>query len=436
MPGRNDIHMMQRSRETDEIFGRLPSWIIRWGITVIACILLGIVVACYFIKYPQTLTSDIVLNSDNPPSDLVARYSGILDSVYVADGASVEKGDVIALIATPAEYVDLCAAENLLLQLDDSLTLNNAKEVVQLQGLKLGDLQNEWISLQRSCTDYLNWIRLNQAGRKIAMLGALEKESAEYAGLLELERENLREDVHYSTIAFRRDSTLHADQLISQAELEQSIMSMHAKENELTSLNASISNARISNLELQRQVLELRLQQSSEEISYQQDIHREVRQMMASMAAWKETYAFLAPFPGRVSLQNVWSRGQHINIGDLVASVSRSEGLIISGRLKVPSSGFGKVKKGQRVIVRLNGYPYMEFGVLSGVVSTISSVPEQSSGGLVYTVTVTFPNGMETTYHRTLPFVQQMDGQAEIVTEDMRLIEQFVRPIRSLFANH
>lgn len=95
-----------------------------------------------------------------------------------------------------------------------------------------------------------------------------------------------------------------------------------------------------------------------------------------------------------------------------------------------------KVREGQRVIVRLNGYPYMEFGVLSGIVSSISSVPEQSERGLVYTITVNFPDGMETTYHRTLPFVQQMDGQAEIVTEDMRLIEQFIRPIRSLFVNH
>ena len=43
---------------------------------------------------------------------------------------------------------------------------------------------------------------------------------------------------------------------------------------------------------------------------------------------------------------------------------------------------------------------------------------------------------MTTTYHKELPFVQQMDGEAEIVTEDMRLIEQFIRPIRSAFVNH
>ena len=436
MPNRDKLSMAAHSREADEIFGRLPSWIIRWGITVIAGILLGIVIASCLIRYPQTLSSEIVLTSDNPPSDLVARFSGILDSIYVADGAEVAAGDAIALIATPADYKDICEVEGLLRRMDESLTISDARSALRLQGLLLGDLQGEWISLQRSCADYLNWRDLDQAGQKIAMLGNLVAESKAYAGILEKERANLIEDVRYGTIAFRRDSALRESNLISQMEYEQSIVSLNAKENALTSMDASLSSARISLLDLQNQVLSLRLQASSEEMAYVQDIHRGVRQLLAGIASWKETYAIIAPFAGRVSLQNVWSRGQHISVGDLVASVTRAEGRNITGRLKVPSSGFGKVREGERVIVRLNGYPYMEFGVLSGVVSAISSVPEQTAAGLVYTVTVSFPAGMETTYHRTLPFVQQMDGQAQIVTEDMRLIEQFIRPIRSAFVNH
>jgi hypothetical protein len=48
---------------------------------------------------------------------------------------------------------------------------------------------------------------------------------------------------------------------------------------------------------------------------------------------------------------------------------------------------------------------------------------------------VEFPAGLKSTYHKIIPFVQNMDGSAEIITKDMRLIEQFIRPIRSLFAN-
>ena len=106
------------------------------------------------------------------------------------------------------------------------------------------------------------------------------------------------------------------------------------------------------------------------------------------------------------------------------------------GRLKVPSSGFGKVMVGQPVNIKLNGFPYLEFGILKGNVASISSVPEETAGGLAYTVDVALPRGLESTYRKELPFVQNMDGSAEIITEDLRLIDRFVQPIRSLLRNH
>lgn len=110
-------------------------------------------------------------------------------------------------------------------------------------------------------------------------------------------------------------------------------------------------------------------------------------------------------------------------------------GMVVQGRLKVPSAGFGKVEAGQEVNIKLNGFPFMEYGILKGEVASISKVPENTDAGLCYTVVVSLPKGLESTYRKEFPFVQDMDGSAEIITEDMRLIEQFIRPIRSLFVN-
>ncbi|MBO6082810.1 MAG: biotin/lipoyl-binding protein, partial [Bacteroidales bacterium] len=337
MPDLENRNQPGHSREADEIFGKLPSWIIRWGITVITAILLAVIIACCLIRYPQALKSRIVLTSDNPPSDLVARFSGILDSVYVRDGTMVSEGDLIALIATPAVYVDVRSAEAAAQRTEESLTVQDVRRIIRQQGLRLGDLQSDWIALQRSCADYLNWADLNQAGRKIAMLESQEAESKEYLSLLENQRGNVSENVGYMLKSFRRDSSLYAEKLISQAEYEQSIMDLHAKQNELTSLDATLSSARMSQLELRRQILELRLQESTEQMTYVLDIRRCSRELLSGIASWKETYAFLAPFAGKVSLQNVWSRGQHISVGDLVASIVRDEGNTITGRLKVSS---------------------------------------------------------------------------------------------------
>ena len=432
MPELENRNNLEHSREADEIFGRLPSWIIRWGITVIAGILAVLILACCLIKYPETVSSTIVLTSDNPPSDLRSRFSGILDSVYVKDGEAVEAGQLIALIATPAVYADVCIVERLV----DTLTMESILLIAGRQGLRLGDLQSGWIELQRACSEYLSYKELDQADKKIDILHAQEKEAQAYLDFLTERRSTVSEDYRLGLLSFRRDSSLFSEGLISTAEYEQSMMALNAHKNALSDIDASIASARLSLVELRRQISDISLQDSSDEQEYGRLLRQAERKMSAEIAAWKETYAFIAPFNGRVSLQNVWSRGQHVDVGDLVASVAGQDVTSVTGRLKVPSDGFGKVRPGQRVIVRLNGFPYMEYGVLQGVVRTISSVPEQSAGALTYTVTVSFPEGMMTTYHRQLPFVQNMDGEAKIVTLDIRLIEQFIRPIRSLFVNN
>ena len=62
-------------------------------------------------------------------------------------------------------------------------------------------------------------------------------------------------------------------------------------------------------------------------------------------------------------------------------------------------------------------------------------MPVQTAAGVAYTVEVVFPGELTTTYKKELPLIQQMDGTGEIITEDMRLIEQFIRPVVSLFKN-
>ncbi len=122
---------------------------------------------------------------------------------------------------------------------------------------------------------------------------------------------------------------------------------------------------------------------------------------------------------------------------DVKAGVVPDAGVDIEGRMKVSSVGFGLVEKGQTVNVRLNGFPYMEFGILKGVISRISQVPERMpDGSVAYNVEVSFPNGLVSTYRKEFPFIQGMDGEAEIITREQRLIELFIGPVISVFRNH
>lgn len=68
--------------------------------------------------------------------------------------------------------------------------------------------------------------------------------------------------------------------------------------------------------------------------------------------------------------------------------------------------------------------------MLRGIIRNISSVPDAGNG---YIIDVTFPDGMITTYKKKIDLIQKMDGMAQIVTEDMKLIDRFVQPVRALF---
>lgn len=106
------------------------------------------------------------------------------------------------------------------------------------------------------------------------------------------------------------------------------------------------------------------------------------------------------------------------------------------GVVHLSSAGIGKVKAGQTVNVRLNGFPYMEFGIVKAVVSDGSPAPETGKDGRVnYTVSIVFPDGLITTYGRRLPFMQDMDGVADVITDSRSLMNVIIGPMKSLWNN-
>ncbi len=87
---------------------------------------------------------------------------------------------------------------------------------------------------------------------------------------------------------------------------------------------------------------------------------------------------------------------------------------------------FGKIKKGQEVIVKFQSYPFQEFGTVRGQISHISDVAKDS----VYLVKVQFPNALKTSSKKELPFKNGMTASGEIVTENLKLMEKFFYYIR------
>lgn len=112
----------------------------------------------------------------------------------------------------------------------------------------------------------------------------------------------------------------------------------------------------------------------------------------------------------------------------LFSVVPENERLFAQAEL--PLTGSGKVKEGQEVNIKLENFPSEQFGLLRGKVTEISTLPADNK----YRVKIEVENALTTTYHKALPFKQQLRGETEIITEDLRLLERVFYQFKSLIS--
>jgi hypothetical protein len=86
-------------------------------------------------------------------------------------------------------------------------------------------------------------------------------------------------------------------------------------------------------------------------------------------------------------------------------------------QLRLPIYGAGKVKKGQKVLVKLDAYPHDEFGFLEGIITEMVPVAIDN----YYRANVQLTNGLITNEGKTLPIQPLLQGSAEIMLDDKKL---------------
>jgi multidrug resistance efflux pump len=159
-----------------------------------------------------------------------------------------------------------------------------------------------------------------------------------------------------------------------------------------------------------------------EEMTLLKNVIQSFNQLKKSIKDWEMQYVLSSKINGKVSFLNYWSQNQTVNQGDLVFTIIPNENAAFIAKLKTPAQNLGKVKIGQIVNIKLQNYPDYEFGVLKGTVNHISEI---STTDGFYTIDVSLPEKLITSYNKEIEFKQEMRGSAVIITEDLRLIQRF-----------
>ena len=422
MPNDNSI---VRSEDVQEILSAPPHILLSVGSSVIGGILLALFIGCFIFKYPDTISSNVTITKTEPPVWIVAKASGRLQELYVKDGQNVKAGDAIAVIENPAITTDVLKLDSLL-----SATFEDGKRIeFSLNDAHLGSIQGAYTALVRAITDYNNFVDNNLYDQRIAAEEAQLKPYADYV-------ESAKKQVDYSqqinTLnkgSYQRDKTLHSKGLTSTSDLESSEQSLLSSKMATEQMRSSLANAKIQVAQIRNTISELKLQKEQEKRQLETTLQSDWESAKTAIEEWKQLYLLQSPIAGIVSYNNLWKTNQNITAGDKAFSVinNRSEHAI--GKARIPIAGSGKVKVGQRINIQLDGYPYLEYGFLTGQIVSVASMPDED----VYTATFELQDSKTTSYGKVIRQAGDLSGIGEIITDDLSVAERIIGPLRYLF---
>ena len=230
-----------------------------------------------------------------------------------------------------------------------------------------------------------------------------------------------------------REKKLFDEGLTAQSEYEEAKLTFLNKQQNREQLMTSLSSARIQEAQLQQSIIETQMEQSQESNNLDIALKTAYNELLVSINDWELAYLFVSPASGILSYNHIWQKNQNVGSGDKVFSIVAQDPGSIIGKIKLPAGGSGKVMPGQRVNISVTGYPYMEFGFLTGKVVSVSLLADEEN---TYTVTVNLPQDLRTSYGRTLEFKGELTGTAEVMTDERSVTERLFSPLRYLWEKY
>ena len=411
------------SEPVREIMGKPPRKIIRWGTTIMLLVFVLFILFAWLIKYPDTIPAPVEITTTNPPVTLVTKITGHIKTLFVKEREQVKAGQLVAVMETTASMNEI----ELLRQIVDTVS---KPETVLYKSLplfsELGELQVYYGAFLKNLSDFNNYVTNDLYGSKITSLNDEIIGIQEYISRLKVKEKLYFENQKIEEKKFKRDSSLYVGKVISESDLERSHQALLKENIDLQQVRLDHATKTIELAQKRQQLQEYHITKIDENEKYVSVLRESFLNLRAQIHLWENTYLLISPVEGVVSFTKYWSANQSVVKDEPVVSIVPLNTGSFLGRIELKMQRSGKVKAGQLVNIKLSGYPYLEYGMVRGVVKSKSLVPS----GDAYIIEIELPNGLTTLYGTKLEFNQNMQGTAEIITKDIRLLQKIVNPFR------
>ncbi len=418
-----------RSDEVQEILGYIPNWIVRWGITLFFAVIIVFMVGSWFFKYPDVIMSTIVITTENPPAAIVSRTSGKIQELFVKDTQQINAGDNVALIETASDFRHVQDLKQKILPFKKTPSPFDIIADIQLnENYRLGELQSSYSVFLKAYRDCRYFISLDFHNKKIkAFQMQFERQKNLHESSIR-QSKIMEQEFALSKKQFERSGLLFKDGIISKNDYENAKSTFLQQEYSLEGARSSLSSQKIQLAQLEQSIMELRMDFRERKTQLETSLKQAYDNLSGQIAQWEQTYLLKSPVKGVVTFTKYWSVNQNVKAGDTVITVIPENTGKMIGKVELPIQGSGKVELGQKVNIKLINYPHTDYGMVRGIVRSKSLVATDNK----YVLEVDLPDGLFTSYKEELVFTQEMQGSAEIITEDIRLLERILKPIKNI----
>ena len=414
-----------------------PSWILQYGIGLIALVFGLFLCLSYLIKYPDKITATGIVTASQPPIEHFARQPGIIKKLNVKDGDKVKKGAVIAYIENTMNIDNLISLKEFLTQYDKVTNLEQFTTLDIPSDLQLGDVGNEYNSL------VLSYENLQRALKQMGVFEQIKTLKGEIANnkklneVIQKDQNLTKEELVLIEKDYGRNMTLNVDGVVSDLDREKSNVQLLQYQKSFNQTNQTIIQNQIKSnqLELEIQKLSEERKIKINEILYQ--VKTDVNAIKQKIKLWEEAYIITSKIAGIVNLESEITTQMYLTTDVPIATVIPHKSYKQKHvKVIVPNANIGKIKFGTSAILKFDAYPYKEYGIVKSSVKRIAQLPKKDKDGHnQYEILLGLEDTITTSYEKNIPYQPMAGLTADIITKDKSILERIFDNFLSLVNN-
>jgi multidrug resistance efflux pump len=413
-----------RSEKIQQIISKRPGFIERWSLMLFLFIILLCFTATWFIRYPDVLQENATLTAASSPKEIVVRTDGKLVRLFVANDDKVNKGQLLAWMESTASHNEVMKLSDMLDKGIEFIARNETEKVANLfytELKNLGELQTSYRQFITAWQQFNDYLASGYYYRKKKSLYTDVDFLKKKHQSIELQQKLAEYDMQLTKETFDANESLYKDKVISSQDLRDQKGKLVNKQMIIAQFTSSLLENEDAQTGKLRDIDELEHSISQQKIIF----HQELQTLKSLTDEWIRKFIIKAPVEGKITFIIPLQENQFIQTGKTLGFVNPSDSRYYA-QVNLRQASFGKIDTGQKVQLRVDAYPYQEFGYVEGKLRYISQVPSDSG----FLANIELPKGLVTNYNREIQYRSGLRLQALIITRESSLLQRFYYNIR------